>query len=145
MYTKTAERAHLPRRMWERVQLSRNYAKALAQIDEQLQYWPTFLIHKCKQRLTKIVQYLIRVRKLAKEPQPELERVHKKVERREAKREDKAARAADIEKEIEKELLERLKKVRGPTTSKLVRAPAILPRPSIRRRAPTATSTTSPP
>ena len=64
---KTVERSHMPNKWWEKIKLSSNYATALEQLDEQLQYWPKYLSHKCKQRLTRLTQVAIRTKRLEKE------------------------------------------------------------------------------
>ncbi|KAL6929802.1 ribosome biosynthesis protein [Hanseniaspora valbyensis] len=110
LYMKTAERAHTPAKMWERIRLSKNYKKALTQVDDHLIYWNKFLIHKCKQRLTRLTQVAITERRLAlREDERHYVGIAPKVKRREQNRERKALAAAKIEKAIEKELLDRLK------------------------------------
>ena len=42
LYMKTIERAHLPKQLWEKVRLPRNYKQALAVLDEHLEYWAKF-------------------------------------------------------------------------------------------------------
>ncbi|KAL2001899.1 hypothetical protein VTN02DRAFT_1023 [Thermoascus thermophilus] len=113
LYMKTVERAHMPSKWWERIRLSSNYAKALEQIDERLIYWPKFLIHKCKQRLTRLTQVAIRMKRIAKEEERLGEKIvpklAPKIRRREATRERKAEAAAKVERAIERELIERLR------------------------------------
>nr|KYP58779.1 Protein mak16 [Cajanus cajan] len=110
LYMKTIERAHIPKDMWEKVKLPRNYEKALEVIDKHLMYWPKLLIHKIKQRLTKMTQMRIRMRKLALKTREKIMTTPRKEKKREARREEKAEKAALLEKSIEKELLERLQK-----------------------------------
>ena len=112
---KTVERAHSPKNLWEKVLLSRNYAKALTQIDEHLQYFPKVLMHRNKQRLTKIHQYLLRMRKLklkelAGHKAKIVQAPTRKVAQREARREQKALVAAKITQKVEQELVDRLAK-----------------------------------
>lgn len=109
LYMKTVERAHSPKNLWEKVKLSKNFLQALDQISKNLEYWPEHMVNRCKQRLTKMRQMQVRMRKLAMKEGPRLVPIKKKTERREAVREEKAEVAAKVDLAIERELLERLK------------------------------------
>ncbi|KAK7539899.1 ribosomal L28e protein family-domain-containing protein [Phyllosticta citribraziliensis] len=113
LYIKTIERAHQPSRWWERIKLSSNYAQALQQIDDRLAYFPKFLLHKNKQRLTRLTQVRIRSQRLAKEQarlgETLVPKLAPKIRRREETRERKAEAAAKVERAIERELIERLR------------------------------------
>ncbi|XP_042381161.1 protein MAK16 homolog A-like isoform X3 [Zingiber officinale] len=110
LYMKTIERAHKPNELWERVKLPRNYEKAIEIIDKHMEFWPKLLVHKIKQRLTKMTQCRIRMRKLELKVREKIMTVPRKEKKREARREEKAEKAAVLDKSIETELLERLKK-----------------------------------
>jgi len=107
---KTAERAHLPNKLWERVKLPKNYEKAMDVINKHLEFWPKLLVHKIKQRLTKMTQYRIRMRKLQLKVREKVMTMPRKQTQRDLRRLDKAERAAQLEKNIENELKERLTK-----------------------------------
>lgn len=110
LYMKTAERKHTPRKLWEKIKLPGNYFDALDKVDELLQYQSYFQRHKCKQRLTKIRQMMVRSRKLKKDKlRRQMVTVHNKIERKHARRERRALSAAKLTNQIKSELLERLK------------------------------------
>ena len=113
LFMKTAERAHLPSKLWEKRKLSANYTEALSQLDNLLLYWPKWLIHKSKQRLTRLTQVQIRMRRIAAEEERLGEKLvpkmAPKIKHREQARERKAEAAAKLERTIERELVERLR------------------------------------
>jgi len=109
LFVKTIERAHSPANLWERIKLPRNYSEALEKVDEVLAYWPKLYVNKCKQRVTRIHQVLIRSRKMRTSMARELVPINTKIERREKTREAKAHVAAQLENSIRNELIERLK------------------------------------
>ncbi|QPC78536.1 hypothetical protein HYE68_009288 [Fusarium pseudograminearum] len=110
---KTVERSHLPSKLWEKRLLSRSYSEALKQLDELLIYWPKYMIHRCKQRLTRLTQVQIRMRRIAAEDERLGEKLvpkmAPKIKHRERARERKAEAAAKLERTIERELVERLR------------------------------------
>mmetsp|Transcript_12452 Transcript_12452/g.52621 ORF Transcript_12452/g.52621 Transcript_12452/m.52621 type:complete len:146 (-) Transcript_12452:574-1011(-) len=102
---KTVERAHKPATLWHRVALHHNYADALNQIDELLSHWSRFIVHKSKQRLTKITQLLLRTRKAKRNNRSRIVTIPARRQKNEARREAKAQVAAQLENSIEHELL----------------------------------------
>jgi len=103
----------MPSKWWEKIKLSKNYQEALSQIEGRLEYFPKFLLHKCKQRLTRLVQVATRMRKIAAEEarigEKLVPKMAPKIKHREEARERKALAAAKLERSIERELLERLR------------------------------------
>ncbi len=73
-FVRNSTGVHLPK-----IQLSRNYAKALERVSRELEFFPKHLQHRSKQRLTKIHQYLIRMRKLKLKAKPKLVTINPKV------------------------------------------------------------------
>ncbi|ELP84325.1 maintenance of killer 16 protein, putative [Entamoeba invadens IP1] len=111
LYTKSIERAHTPNKMWAKLLLDEDYMKALQQVTETLDedVYSKFLIHRVKQRLTKVYQYLERAKQLSKSNDRTLERVNVKEDRVDKARAEKAERMAKIDLVIKDQLLQRLK------------------------------------
>lgn len=106
---KEPERRHKPRALYEKIELDKDYEKALEMIGAELKGWNKLLVHKCKQRLTKLSDYLERKALLDEIGRPVYIHRRRKAEKQDRAREAKAARVAKIESAVEKEVLERYK------------------------------------
>ena len=109
LWIKKVERQFTPNRIWEKIPLPQNYEKALEMIDTELLYWNKFVLHKCKQRLTKLTEMVRRKRRLRLKSLTKLVAIRKKTERRDTIRMEKAEVKAQVQRQIERELLDRLK------------------------------------
>ena len=60
LFKKEPERVNMPIKSYEKILLDAEYDKALVEIEKNMEFWDPVLIHKCKQKLGKLTQYLIR-------------------------------------------------------------------------------------
>ncbi len=108
LFVKEPERVHSPKHMYEKILLSNNYEKALKEIEEHLEFWDKEIIHKCKQKMTTLYEYLERLEKIKKTGVKKYIVRNVKSNRREKIRALKALNTANFEKEIGEELMKRL-------------------------------------
>ena len=106
---KTPERAHMPAKLWEKVELPEDVVKGMDIIDEQLQYWDEWLVEKVKQRYVRILETLENMREMRKAPKVRELPIKNKAEKRNKAREEKALSVAHVSYRVKEELLDRLK------------------------------------
>lgn len=69
LYLKTIERAHLPRRMWEKIRLPFNTEKAHEKIEEHMRnVYKEHQIKRCKSKYDALLAMIKRARKLVNSP-----------------------------------------------------------------------------
>ena len=108
--TKTAERAHMPSKMWDKIELPEDPAEAEKIINDELQYWDEWLIDKVKFRYSRLRDTLDTMREMRKkEGEVKVTTIKKKIERRNASRERRALNVAYVEDTVKLALKERLK------------------------------------
>lgn len=106
---KTPERAHMPNKMWQKIELPEDKVKAFDLINDHLQYWNGWLIEKVQQRYIRLLETLENMRIMRKQAKVKQLPIKKKVERRNKSREERALSVAHIEYRVKEELLNRLK------------------------------------
>jgi len=108
LFIKEPEMCNRPKNMYEKIKLSKVYAEAIQEIERNLEFWDAEVIHKCKQRLTKLTEYHERVEYFKEHGDVDLMVRKTKMNRREKLRALKALNSINFEKEIGDELMTRL-------------------------------------
>ena len=110
LHTKTAERAHMPSKLWDKIELPENVEEANKIIDQELQYWDEWLIDKVKFRYVRLMEVLENMRKIRQEEKEvKILPIKKKLERRNKAREQRALNVAHVEYTVKEELKRKLK------------------------------------
>lgn len=105
LFKKEPERVNTPNKQYEKILLNEFYDKALLEIEELLTFWDPALVHKCKQKLGKLTQYLIRKHEIeTNEQKVKYIARRKKTLKLERGRSQKILDRLDIESEIKQEL-----------------------------------------
>jgi protein MAK16 len=108
LFIKEPERIHIPKDAYEKIKLSSNYEEAVRQIEENLEFWDPKVIHKCKQRHTKLLQYLQRLEYFKEHGRENYMVRKKKMNRREKLRALRSLDKINFERDIGEELMMRL-------------------------------------
>lgn len=107
---KTAERAHMPNRLWEKIELPEDAEAAQKIIAEQLMYWDEWLIDKVKFRYTRLLEVLENMRRMRQEADKvKVVPIKKRVEKRNRSREARALNVAHVELTVKEELKRKMK------------------------------------
>lgn len=110
LHLKTVERAHLPSKMWENIELPKNRHKAFEIIDDRMVgYYKDEYIELCKKKYMVMRTIIKRARKQKVALlQQKSTREHRKITKRELRREAAALQASRLNLKIENALLDRL-------------------------------------
>jgi len=108
LFIKEPERCRTPATMYEKIKLSGDYKEALLEIERNLEFWDPEVIHKCKQRMTKLTEYHERLEYVKEHGQKEYMVRKTKMNRREKMRALKGLNTLNFEKNIGEELMMRL-------------------------------------
>jgi len=104
LFKKEKKNRNFPYKLWKKVTLSRNFVKAIQEININLAFWPKFFLFYVKKKYTKLTQILIRSRLLKLKTKKKILNTKKNLLKKKYK-EFEILKKIDIEKTIEHELL----------------------------------------